>query len=82
MASAVEALNIFILFYRDTILDFAKKVFPLPEPKLLVVWMRIVKRCKLRVKCCTLFSTNTVVLALESVQHIMVTALEPFSAHL
>ncbi len=68
----LETLDIFILFERDTILDFAKNLFALLDPHYWYCGSELVKRCKLCAKCCTLSNANTVVMALESVQHIMV----------
>jgi hypothetical protein len=43
----------------DAILDFTKNGLPFLEPKLLVMLGRIVKHCKLFMKCCTLSSVNS-----------------------
>jgi hypothetical protein len=51
-------------------LDFAKNVFPPLEPQLLVIWERISKA--LQVVCDVMYTLAPKVLALESVQHIMV----------
>jgi trehalose-6-phosphatase len=56
-----------------------KNVLPPLEPKLLVMLGRIVKRCKLFMKCCTLFSANSIG-ARECAAHHGV-ALEPFSTN-
>jgi hypothetical protein len=60
-------------------LDIAKNDFPPLEPKLLVMWEELVKRCKLLMKFCTLFSTNSIGARECAAHHGM--ALEPFSAN-
>jgi hypothetical protein len=60
-------------------LDFTKNVLPPLEPKLLVMLGRIVKRCNLFMKCCTLFSGNSIGTRECAAHHGM--ALEPFSAN-
>jgi hypothetical protein len=54
-------------------------VLPPLEPKLLVILGRIVKRCKLFMKCCTLFSSNSIGARECAAHHGM--ALELFSAN-
>jgi hypothetical protein len=56
-----------------------KNILPPLEPNLLVMLGRIVKRCKLFMKCCTLSSANSTS-ARECAAH-HGTALEPFSAN-
>jgi hypothetical protein len=60
-------------------LDFSKNVFPPLELKLLVMWEKLMKRCKLFVKCCTLFSAKGIGARECAAHHGM--ALEPFSAN-
>jgi hypothetical protein len=60
-------------------MNFTKNVLPPLEPKLLVMLGRIVKRCKLFIKSCTLFSANSTG-ARECAAHHGI-ALEPFSAN-
>jgi hypothetical protein len=60
-------------------LYFAKNVFPLLEPNLLVMWERISEACKLFMKCCTLFSANSISARECAAHHGM--ALEPFRAN-
>jgi hypothetical protein len=67
------------LILRDTILDFAKNILPPLEPKLLVMLGRIVKRCKLFMKCCKLSSINSTGARECAAHHGM--ALEHFSAN-
>ncbi len=58
-------------------MDFTINVLPPPEPKLLVMFGRIVKRCILFMKYCTLFSANSIGARECAAHHGM--ALEPFS---
>ncbi len=60
-------------------LDFAKNVFPPLEPKLLVMWEIISEALQIVMKCCTLFSANSIGDIECAAHHGM--ALEPFSAN-
>ncbi len=72
--SCVGALDI-----QDTMLDFTKNVSSPLEPKLLGMLGRIVKRCKLFMRCYTLFTANSIGARECAAHHGM--ALEPFSAN-
>jgi hypothetical protein len=70
----------FFFHFKGTPSWFLQKiVLPPLEPKLLEMLGRIVKRCKLFMKCCILFSANCIGARECAAHHVM--ALETFSTN-